>query len=237
VTVGAFRTKLSTVNAGSTTPDPVPRVSPPNLGDLNSWCNWTSAPGTNETLPLNCIGQPKARKYCHTLGRELLTEAQYEFVASGRGQNLLYPWGSEVPSCADSVWGRGGGVIGQSAIGFNDGTCRGSLELGGSVLAGQGRLDRILLGDTRTVLDLAGNLSEWAVDTFSRQDEPYWSKNGLFKDPVADVASTAEPSWVSVARGGNWQTVPVNLRAITRNGMPDGSYSVGIGFRCAGPAP
>ncbi len=85
------------------------------------------------------------------------------------------------------------------------------------------------------MLDLAGNLSEWARDRWSRLSEPFWNAPGALSDPVADLPSGADPRFVHVARAGNWTHVPYSLRAGYREGSPE-SVSSGVGFRCARPA-
>src|SRR5205085_185283 len=78
-----------------------------------SWCTWTLGPSASDPddehakLPLNCVGWDTARAYCHLLGKDLPTEAQLEFLASGRGFEFSYAWGEDDPDCGDTVWGRG----------------------------------------------------------------------------------------------------------------------------------
>jgi hypothetical protein len=57
---------------------------------LNTW----DAPGD---MPINCVSYADAKAHCAALGRELLTEAEWEYAARGApgdgGKGTTYPWG------------------------------------------------------------------------------------------------------------------------------------------------
>ena len=64
--------------------------------------------------------------------------------------------------------------------------------------AGSRLRDRVALfepqsGTTREIVDLAGNLAEWARDTFNLEGDAFWSAAGVFVDPVAERASSIAP--------------------------------------------
>jgi formylglycine-generating enzyme required for sulfatase activity len=174
------------------------------------------------------------------VGGDLPSEAQLEFVASGRGREWGYAWGNDEPTCGDAVWGRGrGGGLGSAASNADD-TCLQPADLGGVLGAGSGARDRLTLVDQTTqtsleVLDLAGNVAEWAVDSWNRLSEPFWASPGVLTDPVATQASAVDPDLLYVVRAGNWTNVPYQLRAGYREGSPE-AVSYGVGFRCAYPA-
>ncbi len=240
VTVADFRRQMSKFSP-SPLLDPVPQVKPFDPRQLNSWCLWTDAPGPNEQLPINCIGRQLARRYCRSLGKDLPSEAQLEFLASGRGRENVYVWGHDEPTCGDAVWGLAGGGGAASALlaVSYDGTCLPASSAGGAAAPGHGARDRLTLpdpggGSAREVLDLAGNLAEWASDTWSRASEPFWSGAGVLRNPVANLQSIDDQRETS--RGGYWYGSPLALRAGSRVPMLTDSYSNGLGFRCARPA-
>src|SRR6185436_233528 len=123
-----------------------------------SWCNWTQMPAF-EDLPINCINKDLAAATCKSFGKELPSEAQYEFAATGRGAEWAYPWGNDEPTCDDAVWGRGGFGGPTAAYGYADSDCRPSSDFGGTLPGAIGRLDRVALTDgagaRREVVDLA----------------------------------------------------------------------------------
>jgi len=240
VTVAEFRHQMSHF-APSPLLDPTPQAKPFDPGNENSWCLWTDAAGPNEDLPLNCVGRDTARRYCRSLGKDLPTEAQFEYLASGRGAERVYLWGHDEPRCADAIWGlagAGGAVSALLSVSY-DGTCLPPSASGGVAPPGQGALDRMAMpdpagGPAREVVDLAGNVSEWALDVWSRSTEPYWSGAGVLRNPVANLAS--DDVQTQTARGGYWFGAPVTLRAGFRQPQRTNAYSAGGGFRCARPA-
>jgi formylglycine-generating enzyme required for sulfatase activity len=235
VTVGAFRTRWASLGGKY---QPTVHDASGDPSSAATWCVWSNAPIGLEDRPINCIVNDTAALYCHAVGGDLPTEAQLEFLASGRGRELGYPWGDDEPGCDDAVWGlgRGGGVT--SAVANTDDSCRASADLGGSRVAGSGLRDRITLLDPVTqtpteVLDLAGNLGEWARDRWSQLSEPFWSGAGPLTDPVASL--TSADGFLHVIRMGSWTGNAYQLRAGYRAGAPE-AVAYDIGFRCVHPA-
>ncbi len=236
-TVAEFRVKWATLGGEF---EPLERDATQNPRSAKTWCTWTAQPGPDENLPINCLARDTAQLYCKAAGGDLPSEAQLEFVASGRGREQGYAWGDDEPACADAVWGLGGGGGLGSATTSSDDTCRPSSALGGVNPAGSGARDRVTLVDeptqtSREVLDLAGNVAEWSRDAWNRLTEPYWASPGVLTDPVATTPSAADPDLLYVVRAGNWTNAPYQLRAGYREGAPE-AVSYGIGFRCAYPA-
>lgn len=70
------------------------------------------------------------------------------------------------------------------------------------------------------------------VDQWSRQDEAYWSRPGVYRDPIADVASVdGADKWSQ--RGGYWTALPLLLRAASRQFAGENEIGPDGGFRCA----
>jgi formylglycine-generating enzyme required for sulfatase activity len=197
----------------------------PLLNDptLNPTCTYTAAPNAKyEPLPLTCIVWQDARDYCQAMGGDLPSEAQFEYMASTL-QSDLYVWGNDEPACGDAVFARTAGQ-----------------ECPPSVLPskpGSGVRDRLgLPGNPAPVVDLAGNVQEWALDVYNAEGPPCWGV-GVFHDPVCTTPSS-DPStqgWQSI-RGGSYVQVPATMRAASRDASPaDQSLSI-TGFRCVRPA-
>ncbi len=202
----------------------------------NAWCNWTTQPDAFESFPVNCIDWATAQLYCQTKGGDLPSEAQFEYVASGRGLEDDYVWGHDEPSCDDAIWGRGGGGGDDSWVHSYPSDCRDPASIGGALVSSSTRRDRIVLstsgGDPRVIVDLAGNLAEFARDAWNRADEPFWMQNGVLIDPVATQPSQEDPGFSHPSRGGGWYSFALALRAAYRDGVVTDSVSEAVGFRC-----
>lgn len=157
--------------------------------------------------PLNCVGRDLARAYCQRVGKDLPTEAQYEWIASGMGRERIYPWGNDPPQCVDA---SGAVVI--------DGQARSCREQ--PALGGLGVRDRVAL-DGGEVVDLAANLRELMRDDLG----PQLHAGTLLVDPIGEGSGP-------ITRGGAFDTRPQGMRATSRSGIGvDGAPNAG--FRCA----
>jgi len=177
-------------------------------------CVYTREPGESDALPVNCLSWQRARAFCKKVGKRLPSETEYEYAAGARASRA-FPWGTDLPACADAVHG---GVA--------------CTERTTPVIAGMGARDRVLLGGGE-VVDLAGNLRELVADRFRRGDEACWG-DGVFVDPVCEPAP---PDTVVVrsVRGGAYRDDGTLLRAALRTSIADERFAVSelVGFRCA----
>lgn len=233
VTVGAYR---SAPAGGS-----VPMANGADESKESFFCTWTPTPHAtikgvtdNDKLPLNCVSWETARAVCLARGADLPTEAQIEYVSSGLGEEWAYAWGNDEPDCKDAVWGRAGERGTTYTAGSN--ACRTS-STAWVAFPGSGTRDRFnLTADADLdVVDLAGNLSEWALDAWSRQSEPFWSSSLPMIDPVASFSSAFDKEGHTI-RGGTWPRTVLNTRAAYRAVRRQGEAAATIGFRCARPA-
>jgi formylglycine-generating enzyme required for sulfatase activity len=194
-----------------------------NGTDDNDFCRFTLIPGDFESYPVNCVESPVAREYCTRAGKDLPTEAQYEYAAGGL-RSSQYVWGSDPPTC-DAV-----AMCQDSLLLKIDGdwSCKVVGAPGGSLPIGSGKLDHLDL-PTGTVIDLIGNVSEFVRDEWNRLVEPCWSRTGLYVDPVCTTPGRFDPAPAFAVRGGEWEQAP--NRASGRFFRPSGSPRQG--FRCA----
>jgi formylglycine-generating enzyme required for sulfatase activity len=203
----------------------------------------------DQGLPLNCVNYPAAIAFCQRRGGDLPSEAQHEYV-SGAITSARYPWGHDVPTCDDAVWGMGGGgtytqahanTCLASAVAKKLTTAGGAFTLPADAsarLGTRGR-DHLALGGG-VVWDLAGNLSEWTKDGFAPQTDPCWTKSdtNVFTDPVCPQRTSDPQKSVSV-RGGSWLDAEADLQAASRYSRATDNGSGGlfgyahVGFRCA----
>lgn len=189
VTLSAYRACVT--SGGCTAPD------------TSGSCNWMSS--GREDHPVNCVSWTQAREYCHRIGGDIPTEAQWEYAARGM-DGRTYPWGNDAPS-AQLCW-RGGGVSRSSTCPVR------SFPSGNSPFG---------------IYDMAGNVIEWTIDWYG----PYDSDAGAFvQDPTGPAVPTGGS--VRVYRGGSWSyTGPSDVRVSKRSGGSPGNPYMEFGFRCS----
>jgi sulfatase modifying factor 1 len=192
--------------------------SAPPQSEQNPYC--TFLPSGNDALPLDCVTWADARAYCESIGADLPTEAQYEYVAGGLGQNA-FVWGSDPPSCDGGVWGQ--------PFGFEPNAC-GDIPTGPQALPVAGRSQDALPLEAGVVYDLAGNLQEWTRDAFENVDGGCWAEAGIVTDPDCPGEPDAD---TRTARGGGWLWTGLSMFAVFRGSVTANSGYIVTGFRCA----
>ena len=177
-------------------------------------CLYTADAGPNDALPVNCLSWQRANAYCTKIGKRLPTEAELE-IAMGAAREAAFPWGGDVPACGDAVFG--GKACARS----------------GPAAAGAGARDRVDFGGS-SVVDLGGNLREFARDRYRRSDDAACWGFGVFVDPVCDPDPVETPVARSI-RGGSYDDDGTLLRAALRSFVEDERFAVSplVGFRCA----
>lgn len=179
-------------------------------------CVYTSAPSDADPLPVNCISWDLAAEYCASLDKRLPSEAELELAMSGLGRSR-FVWGDAPPGCLDAIYGRTG-----PCVAFGSGTTP----------AGIAERDRLELS-TGIVLDLAGNLHEWAADRWNRDAEACWQPL-IVVDPICDLSSPSDGDGRSI-RGGAFNSDAIGTAAALRYRLFNETQAVAadLGFRCA----
>jgi formylglycine-generating enzyme required for sulfatase activity len=183
-----------------------------NLTDCLSSSTWTNPAGTQENLPITCVDWYEAYAFCIWDGGFLPSEAEWEYVAAGGGQQREYPWGSTDPGASNeyAIYACYYDDEGNPA-----GSCTGTTNI---APVGSATLGASYWGQ----LDMAGEVFEWNLDWYA----PY-------VDPCTDCAYLSSTT-VRVIRGGNYGGEPLNLQGANRDFFEDpGDHDSVIGFRCA----
>jgi formylglycine-generating enzyme required for sulfatase activity len=179
-------------------------------------CNFTPEPGRYENYAMNCVTGDAAEAYCRSLGMELPTEAQFEYVM-GNGVGDRFPWSAESAGeavCADAVFG--GSKCGRER----------------PMQAGSAPRDRVRLPDGSVVLDLAGNVGEWMRDSFVEAGS----------DPCIPLATSENPlcrrpekigNEMRSVRGADFDVDALYMASAIRRFTPVRSLAPNLGFRCA----
>lgn len=173
--------------------------------DYKTGCTDTTFGAGDDSLPMNCVTFAQALAVCHFRGMRLLTEVEWYYVASGRGQQRTYPWGDTAPTtCTQAIFTRATG----DQCGFPKpvSTAPGDVSRDG-------------------VRDLAGSLSEWTYGS----REP--SSLGALPDDYAGVQP--RPTALAPARGGNFTRSGDQLQTSISSSDYAWLANRAIGFRCA----
>ena len=170
--------------------------------DTGTFCNWEVA--GRDYHPVNCVDWNQAKSFCDWAGGRLPSEAEWEYAARGRGQDIEYPWGDQTATCQYAVMDDGPSGCG------HDSTWSVCSKTAGNTAQG--------------LCDMAGNVLEWVQDWYHGSYSGAPADGSAWEDPVGDKR---------VKRGGSWYGFADSLRTSHRNlGYPD-SRNFYNGFRCA----
>ncbi len=199
---------------------------------LESFCTLSTepitGPGDREDFPLNCVSAETATAFCKLTGRELPTEAQWEWVATSAGLTTdergkrLHPWGFEPPECSAIIYGRAPLDPGAPKPTTTAGNCYKEVQLFGPSSVRQTETD---VFPSVGVYGLGGNVSEFMKDAYHEWRDTCWA-TAAWQDP--QCATTGSHA----ARGGSWTSNQSKTLAVTRLGART-TNPVSVGFRCA----
>jgi formylglycine-generating enzyme required for sulfatase activity len=171
---------------------------------------WTTSPGGNEALPINCVDWYHAYAFCIWDGGFLPSETEWDYAAVGGGGTdgqRVYAWSSPHTSttidCAHATYQPCGGK--PTAVGVAS--------------QGAGKWGQ---------LDLTGNVWEWTLDYFA-----------AYVTPCTDCGYFANAGQLDkrTVRGASWDYPANQLYAATRDPLADTQAFSNDGIRCARSAP
>lgn len=202
----------------------------PGAVDLRDWRQWWTwvpgacwrqpfGPGSSvDGLPEHPVVQvayPDAAAYAAWAGRQLPTEAQWEYAA-GAGATSTYAWGDEVRPGGQlmaNTWQGRFPYDNQSALGW-----MGTSPVG------------TFAPNSFGLFDMIGNVWEWTAS-------PYTTRHLRAVEPATCCPSaTGDPSLIQVLKGGSHLCAPEychRYRPAARSSQSQDSATTHIGFRCA----
>jgi sulfatase modifying factor 1 len=121
---------------------------------------WTSAPGSQENFPINCVNWYEAYAFCIWDRGFLPSEAEWAYASAGGSEEREYPWGDTAPGHDSQyeIWG----CYWPSQVPFCQQKPTDIAPVGTAFL-GTGRWGQ---------LDLNGNVDQWVLDTYPVLVEP-----------------------------------------------------------------
>jgi formylglycine-generating enzyme required for sulfatase activity len=163
-----------------------------------------------DNYPVVYVSWTDAKTYCKWVERRLPTEAEWEKAANWDDEKKtkrLYPWGNTIDCSYANYYGDGNNLC------VGDTTPVGGYPAGASFYG---------------VLDMAGNVSEWAADRY---------EHDYYQDSDPDNPLSVSGNNI-VVRGGSFLTGrAVGIRSSDRDSLPPDNTSYSLGFRCAVDAP
>jgi sulfatase modifying factor 1 len=186
------------------------------------YTTWTSSPGSNEDLPINCVSWYEAYAFCIWDGGFLPSETEWEYAAAGGNQERKYPWGNTDPGSGnDHAIYNCYFPPGDAGAGFAaSGAC--TVAPVGRADSGEGLWGQV---------DLAGNVSEWTLDWWAAYETPCTDCANLAAQPPDSGMVEAGGR---VSRGGDFTSPKSSVLSAWRDygGLPASHYYE-TGFRCA----
>jgi formylglycine-generating enzyme len=211
-----------------------------NLVDVSQWwryvpgADWRHPSGPNSSIqgrdnhPVVNVAYEDAQAYAHWLGRELPTEAQWEFAARGGLDGATYSWGEEyydpVAGWRANTW--------QGLFPLKDDTedgYHGAAPVGCFAPNGYG------------LFDMAGNVWEWTTDWYQSHQEIQHAcctldnPRGATREGSIDQCTRDVRIPRKVMKGGSHLCAPNychRYRPAARMAQPIDTATSHLGFRC-----
>ncbi len=180
-----------------------------NLGCPDA--TWTANVGNDEHRPINCVTWYEAYAFCIWDGGFLPSEAEWNYAASGGSEQRAYPW-STLTDAGTTSTAIDCMHANYSPMGMPACSTTGTNDVGFESPLGDGKFGQS---------DLAGNVSEWTLDSY----DPYVT-------PCVDCSNVA-PLGSPVQRGGSFDLVAFSSLTSYRVGNAPATRDGSVGVRCA----
>ena len=182
--------------------------SRPSCSSTTEYAGWRSCnyDQNRDHYPVNHVNWMQLRDFGLWVNADLPTEAQWEFAARSRGQDITYPWGNTIPDCTYADFNHNGNQ------------CNGT---------GMSAVCLYTAGNTTEGLcDLAGNGWEWVLDEYvdNYNEAPV---DGRARCSRLDCSGENS----RVLRGGGWNRSSGNLRSRDRSDRRPSVTSSGVSGR------
>jgi formylglycine-generating enzyme required for sulfatase activity len=139
-----------------------------------SQCNWeVSGRGSH---PINCVDWQQSVDFCQWAGGRLPSESEWEYAARSAGQDILYPWGDDLPTCSLA----------------NYAGCEDETWAVCNITAGN---------TTQGLCDMAGNVWEWVQDWYHDSYTNAPADGSAWESPAGEHRVIRGGGWDIVSSG------------------------------------
>jgi formylglycine-generating enzyme required for sulfatase activity len=210
-----------------------PTTGPVRLDDYTQWWAWTpgadwrhpEGPGSTvdgrDRHPVTHVSLFDARAYAAWAGKELPTEAEWEYAARGGLDGARFAWGDE-----ELVHHKRQANSWQGEFPWQN-----LLEDGFAGTSPVGAVPASPYG----LRDITGNVWEWTVDPWTTSHEVRDDPASSCCTPAGPASPTAEPYPRRVVKGGSHLCAPsycLRYRPAARQGQTEDTSTGHLGFRC-----
>lgn len=212
-----------------------PTAGPVNLNDWQQWWRWQAGaswrqpqgPGSDlegkDDHPVVLVAYEDALNYARWIGRELPTEAEFEYAARGGIDGATYAWGEDLHPdgrLMANTWQGSFPYLNTGANGWVGTAPVGSFPTNGFGLA-----------------DMIGNVWEWTSSHYVPHGSGHKEGANCCAPSAASLASIAPGETLprKVLKGGSHLCAPeycLRYRPAARSAQSVDSATTHIGFRC-----
>jgi formylglycine-generating enzyme required for sulfatase activity len=208
-------------------------AGPVDVRDVRNWWHyvpgacWHAPEGPGSSLagrhrhPVTHVAHEDAAAYAAWAGKELATEAEWEYAARGGLDGAMFAWGDELTPGGRAMANRWHGEFPWQN--HRAGGYEGTSPVGAFPPNGYG------------LYDMTGNVWEWTSDFFATRGAPAAKPCCAPRNPRVTEPETAEPIPRRVIKGGSHLCAPnycLRFRPAARQGEAIDTSTTHIGFRC-----